>query len=219
MAPISVSRRSITKCLCRALNVPLSNHLWASLQQTLQPAQSCPGHQGHVQKPSGRAAEKPRAGRWCWASMEGAGSSVSSSDPAQQHPRGLIKGKFCSALWDPHCCSVGLVSDPTRKDTTASSTGHGHRDETLRLEGERSKACPTEIRHKGKFHKHTQMISEGLYRENPNPKHHRKGQKAQRYSPVPHWVQFATAVLWQEPAPSCSCFMQSSHLGSFLGDI
>lgn len=54
VTPISVSRRSITKCLCRALNVPLSNNMWATLQQTLQPqpAQNCPGHQGNEQKPS-----------------------------------------------------------------------------------------------------------------------------------------------------------------------
>lgn len=138
----------------------------------------------------------------------------------QQYPRGLIKGKLCTALWDPHCCSMEHGSDLTRKDTKASSTENGYGDETLRLEGECPKVCPIEIWHEGDCHKHTQMFSEGLYRKKTNPKHHRKRQKVHRYTLIPHWVQFVAAVLWQEPpAPYYSCIMQLPYLGSFLCNI
>lgn len=172
MTPISVSRRSITECLCRALNVPLSNNTWATLQQTTPPAQNCPGHQGNVQKPSvwekqGSPDQADGAGQ-AWKDQIPLFPALI---PAQHCPGGLIKGKLCSALRDPLWCSMEHVADLNRKETGASSTENGYRDETLRLEGECSKVCPTE---KGSFHKQTQTFSEDLCRETPNPKHHKE---------------------------------------------
>lgn len=168
MSPISVSRRTITKCLCRALNVPLSNNTWAPLQLTLQPRTALAtkamwkNHQWEKQRSPEQTA--------------GAGQAWKDQIPvfpalirAQQYPRGLIKGKLCSALRDPHWGSMELVSDLVRKDTKASSTENGHRGETLRTEGKCSKVCPTETRHKDNFNKHTQMFPESLCRKKNKP--------------------------------------------------
>lgn len=179
MTPISVSRRSITKCLCGALNVCpsaiicrlLSSKYFkkprTALSISAAIATICKNYQCVQEKSPG--PDGTRQG------SEGPNSTFPPLLWAQQQLWGSIKSALTALLCETRSAgakdstlpaapqlTTHHVSSLTRKDTKALSTENGAGEEIPGSEIGYSKVCPMKIRHEGNCHKHTEMFAEGL---------------------------------------------------------
>lgn len=179
MTPISVSRRSITKCLCGALNVCpsaiicrlLSSKYFKKPRTALSInaaiATICKNYQCVQERSPG--PDGTRQG------SEGPNSIISSSALSSAAALRIDKEQtHCIALWDLLCrakdstlsaapqVTTHHVSSLTRRDTKALSTENGVGEEIPGWEIGCSKVYPMKTRHEGNCHKHTEMFAEAL---------------------------------------------------------